>query len=348
MRTLASLALATAVWLPSLHWFFTPDPDAVMRALAARQLAAWHDGPPAELAQLRRANPEWDLMARTFTVLALAKLGADNLPAIDRIIDDTLALEAAHGHHYFLLPYGRRAPFLDPAGRSLFVDGELAMMLAVRERLAPGRADELHERIARIAAQIERGPALVGESYPDEVWLFCNAVAIAAIRIAEPQHPLPARWLASLRARFVDARTGLVVAKTTLAGRVQDGPEGSTVWLVADMLRYVDEEFARDQYARAKRELAGGLWGFAWAREWPDSWPGVEDVDSGPTIPLVGANAGASGLAIVGAASFGDTTYLRGLLASLDFAGFPRASGGYAAGNLLSDAVILYALTRSS
>jgi hypothetical protein len=348
MRIIASLALATAIWLPSLHWFFTPDPDAVLRALTARQLAAWKDGPPPELAQLRRANPEWDLMARTFTVLGLAKLGPQNLATIDRIIDDTLALEAAHGHHYFLLPYSHRAPFVDRAGRSLFVDGELAMMLAVRERLAPGRASELHERIARVAAHIERGPVLVGESYPDEVWLFCNAVAIAAIRTAEPEHPLPARWLASLKAHFVDAKTGLVVAKTTLDGRVQDGPEGSTVWLVADMLRYIDEDFARDQYARAKRELAGGLWGFAWAREWPDSWPGVDDVDSGPTIPLVGANAGASGLAIVGAASFGDGAYLRGLLTSLDFAGFPRASGGYAAGNLLSDAVIFYALTRSS
>jgi hypothetical protein len=345
---IVSLALATAMWLPSLHWFFTPDPDAMMRAVAARLVAAWRDGPPAELAQLRRANPEWDLMARTFTVLALAKSGDRYLPTIDRIIDDTLAVEAQHGQHHFLLPYSHNAPFVDRAGRSLFVDGELALMLAVRERLVPGRAVELHERIARVAAHIERGPKLVAESYPDEVWLFCNAVAIAAIRIAEPEHPLPARWLASIKTHFVDGKTGLIVAKTTLDGRVMDGPEGSTVWLVADMLRYVDEDFARDQYARAKRELGGGLFGFAWAREWPASWPGVDDVDSGPTIPIVRANAGSSGLAIVGAAAFGDRAYLRGLLTSLEFAGFPRASGGYAAGNLLSDAVILYALTRSS
>ena len=93
--------------------------------------------------------------------------------------------------------------------------------------------------------------------------------------------------------------------------------------MVAHCLQIVDEEFARDQYARAKHELSGSLVGFSYAREWPRSWEGRQDVDAGAVVPGLGASAGASGLAILGAASFHDRDYLDGLLASLNFAGFP-------------------------
>ena len=119
-------------------------------------------------------------------------------------------------------------------------------------------------------------------------------------------------------------------------------PHAATIYNVAQCFR------ATGQYARARAHLGGGALGFAWAREWPASWPGPDDVDSGPTIPLLGANAGASGLALVGAAAFGDRAYLDDLLASLMIGGFPIESDGalrFAAGNQLADAVIAYALS---
>jgi hypothetical protein len=361
MRILACYAVAVALWLPSMHCVFRTSRRAVAEPLAAELLAAWKhpDG-----TTLRATNPEWDLMARMFAVLAFANLALapENervagryVAAIDRIISDTERLEASHGHRYFLLPYGQHGAFRDRAGRSLFVDGELALMQGVRELVAPGSAGtakRLRERLARIAAQLERSPRLIGESYPDEVWVFCNAVALAALRVGDEalgsdHDALVQRWVASARAHLIDPRTGLLVAKTTYAGEALDGPEGSTIWLVADMLRVVDADFAADQYRRARAELAGDALGFAWSREWPASWPGVDDVDSGPTVPIVGANAGASGLALVAATSFGDDELVAELLASLELAAFPIATDDglrYAAGNRLSDAVILYAL----
>lgn len=301
-------------------------------------------------------------MARTFSVLAFANLAlrgdADEyLEVIDTIIDDTLRLEREHGPRYFLLGYADRAPFRDPGGRSMFVDGEVAMMLAARATVKadPAREALLRERLELIAAQIERSPALLAESYPDEVWLFCNTVALAALRLGDhalgtDHSDLIARWLASAKANLIDQKTGLLVSETTYDGTVQDGPEGSTIWLVADMLRVIDPAFAADQYARAKRELAGGALGFAWASEWPASWQGPEDVDSGPTIPLLNANAGASGLAIVGASAFDDTEFQAGLIASLGIGAFPVSNWDgelrFAAGNDLADAVILYALSH--
>lgn len=345
MRFFVCLLVATTLTVSSLHCWFAPRD----RPLAAHQLALWEGEP--DLAALRRTNPEWDLMARMFAVLAFANLAlrddADRrryLAAIDHIIERTIADVERHGVHYFLLPYSRRQPFVD--GPSVFVDGEIALMVAARQLVErDGRTNVWADRVA---AQIERGPALLAESYPDEVWLFCNTVALAAIRLNDvvlgerDRHAaLFARWVASAK-QLVDPNTGLLPAKTSYHGDVREGPEGSTLWLVAAMLRVVDDELAGDQYARARAELRGGVAGFGWAREWPASWPGHDDVDSGPTVPVVGANAGSSGLALVAARAFGDHGFATELSTSLEFAGFP-IDGRYAAGNQLADAVILYA-----
>lgn len=193
---------------------------------------------------------------------------------------------------------------------------------------------------------------LLGESYPDEVWIFCNIVALAAVRLHDVSEGTPdrhaslfRRWVAMAKQHIVDRRSGLLVAKTTHRGAALDGPEGSTLWLAAAMLRLVDDDFARDQYARARAELHGSFAGFGWAREWPTTWPGTDDVDSGPTVPFIGANAGSSGLALVAARAFDDHAFTRELIASLGLAGFPLNRGShYAAGNQVADAVILYAM----
>lgn len=332
MRLFGCLVLATVVWLSSLHRWFAHEPD--LDALAERLRAP----DPA----LRRTNPEWDLMARMFTVLAYANLAKRQperyLPAIDELIDRTIADVDHHGVSYFLLPYGRDAT------HSLFVDGEIALMITARNRIRPGR--DAQPWIDRLVAQIEASPTLLAESYPDEVWVFCNAVALAAIREHDrnqdlPERPLFARWIARAP---IDRASGLLTSKLGYHGEVREGPEGSTIWLAATMLRSVDPEFAREQYDLARAQLRGSFAGFGWSREWPDAWPGSDDIDSGPTVPIVGANAGSSGLALVAARAFDDDEFASELTTSLAFAGFPDG-GHYAAGNQLADAVILYAET---
>ncbi len=144
----------------------------------------------------------------------------------------------------------------------------------------------------------------------------------------------------------MEPRTGLLISSFRLDGARKDGPEGSSIWMVAHCLQLIDAAFARDQYARARRELGRELLGFGYAREWPDASRGPADVDSGPIVPLLRASPGSSGLALLGAAAFGDRDYFSALSASLDLAAFPTAEHGalrYAAGNLLGDAVVLYA-----
>lgn len=372
LAPLAALALATAAWLPCLHLCFRPEladylaPDGIApRAdgMAARHLALWRDNAvlPPEVLAMRESNPEWDFMGRTFLVLALANMSlrdaarADEyVETMDRVIDDTVRTEREQGIHHYLLPYGRDGSFLLSGGRSLFVDGEIALMLAAR-RLVRERDDyrtPLSERVQAMRAYMTRSPVLSGESYPDECWTFCNTVGLAAMCIGDALDSdggaaFAQRWLSTARERLVDEQTGLLVSSFSVGGDLFDGPEGSSIWMSAHCLQLVDPEFAADQYRRARAELSERLLGFGYAREWPHSWEGPGDIDSGPVIPLLDISAGSSGMAFLGAGAFGDRAFLSALLTSLQAGGFPVKTNGrlrFAASNQVGDAVVLYAL----
>jgi hypothetical protein len=368
---LAALAVATLLWLPCLHFFFTPqaavwhsDRGIAPRAqeLAERHLQLWTD--PAlkrrEIGRMRRSNAEWNFMGRTFLVWSLAEMAlrepaeqARYLPVMDTIIEETLRLEREHGQTFFLMPYARGQPYVEQPMRSLFVDGEIALMLASR-RLVADKEDYhplLQERVKVMLERLQRNDQLIAESYPDECWMFDHAVALAAIRASDrldgTDHSAFIRgWLAAAKKNLTDPATGLLISSFTTRGVALDGPEGSTIWMVAHLLRVVDADFAADQYRRARHELGRTFLGFGWSREWPRSWTGPMDVDSGAVIPVVEASAGGSGMAFIGASSFGDADFLSALHTALEFAAFPIRKDGrlkYAASNQVGDAALLYA-----
>ncbi len=366
-----ALLIATALWLPCVHLLFArhepPQPSSAgispeARVLAARHLELWTDPQLKrhELDRMRRSNAEWDFMGRTFLVWSLAEMSlrepaqqAEHLAVMDEIIDETTRLEAENGTYFFLMPYAKERAYLQQPPRSIFLDGEIALMLAVRRVVAekPAYRTQLEARVEVMLDRMKRSTTRVAESYPDECWLFDNVLALAAIRIADhldgTDHSAFVReWLDIARAKLIHPGTGLLVSSFTTEGEHLDGPEGSSIWMTAHLLRLLDGEFARDQYRRARKELRREWMGFAWSREWPRSWKGPMDVDSGMVIPVLEVSAGGSGLAFVGAASFGDSEYLGQLQTTLDFAAFPVERKGrrhYCASNQVGDAVLLYA-----
>jgi hypothetical protein len=219
----------------------------------------------------------------------------------------------------------------------------------VEER--PELREPMRERIEAVATRMEQSPVLCAESYPDECWLFCTTVSLAAMeaedRLDGTDHrAFFARWEETAKARLLDPKTGLLYSSFTRDGRPKDGPEGSSIYLAAHMLKRVDPAFARDQYERAEHELAGSFLGYGYAREWPASWEGPRDVDSGEIDPMLGASPSASGFALLAASSFGNTERLASLGAALDLGGGPVWDGDrlrYARGNAVGDAVLLYA-----
>jgi hypothetical protein len=373
--TLAAVLLGAVIWLPLVHLFYAPDLSDYFaeegiapktRALAARHLDLWTDERRREevLAKMRGSNREWDFMGRTFLVLALANMSLRDpalqpkcLEAMDRIIEDTLAKDKLHGPLYFLMDYARDHPWINKDRRSIFIDGEIALMIAAR-RMVAERVDlkaELTGRVGIMVAQMRQGRVLSAESYPNECWTFCNSVALVAIRIADlldgsDHSEFIDEWLKTAKQRLIDRRgeTGIIISEYTLDGMHLDGPEGSTIWMVSHCLSLLDEGFARDQYSRARKELYRNTLGFGYCREWPESCKGHTDVDSGPIVPLIEASAGSSGMAFLGAATFGDEEVLSGLLSSLEYGAFPVERDGrleYCASNQVGDAVMLYAMT---
>ena len=374
LAKLVALAVAAVIWLPCVHFLFQPDLDdevegvhAEARVLAERLTRIWTDPVlrERELNKLRRHNAEYDFMSRTFLVLALANMATadpsvrdEALTVMDLVIDDTLAREQEHGQLYFLMDYATAGVWVADPGRSQFVDGEIALMLAARRLVAekPEYKEPLSERVDLMVERMEQSPVLLAESYPNECWVFCNTIGLVAIRLADvldgtDHSEFTARWLEVAKARLTDPTTGLLIAGFSVDGDptpAGPGPEGSTLWMVCHMLQIVDEKFAADQYRRAREELGRVILGFGYSREWPESWPVSPDVDSGPIVPLLQASPGASGIAIVGASAFDDDEYLAALLTSLNFIS-PSGDTGrritYRTGIMVGDAMVLCGLT---
>jgi hypothetical protein len=334
-------------------------PSADVVAAADRLVATWTATDGAEVGRTRGLNAEWDFLSRTFLVLSLANLAVADpglaeryRPVIDAVLADTLRAEREGGLYHFLMPYARAKPWVRQPPRSQFVDGEVALMLGARLLLGEhaGHAAELRRRTAAMVAGMRQSPVRCAESYPDECWTFCNTTALAAIRIADvllgaDHGPFLQEWVATARARLLDAETGLLAASTTVDGAVLDGPEGSSLWWSAHMLQLVAPDLAREQYDAAKAALAGWVGPWSYAREWPAGREGQLDVDAGEIVPFLGASTGSSGLAVVGAAAFRDERWLRGLRASLALVGVADGAPSALTGGAVGQAVLLYAQT---
>ncbi len=360
-----------------MHFLFKPDISKYVSTntlspnsekLCLRHIELWTN--PAykkiELAKMQSLNPEWDFMSRTYFVLSLANIGLRNksyievsLKIIDTIIDNTLLIEKSKKFEHFLMKYGRHGGWKTQPPQSLFVDGEIALMLGARRLLK--EKDQyrilLQKRVEKMMAQMRKSPILCAESYPDECWIFCNSVAIAAIKIHNEldkagNEKFVAKWLKNIKNKLIDPKTGILISAFTLNGTPAPsgpGPEGTSIWMACKMLQIADPEFAESQYLKAKKVLGKSLFGFGYSREWPESSYGSMDIDSGPVIPVLGLSASASGLAIIAASSFNDTEYLVKLLTSLNFMGFPKETNGqliYDASNPVGDSVLLYSLVQ--
>jgi hypothetical protein len=346
-----------ALWLGLLRFVFDPNEreDSHIRAHAIAMLGD-SDRNKDATQHLRSVNPEWDLMRQLYMGLGLANLAlsesspasrAAHLQHLDALIVGLL--QRAQDPHTFLLSYSHARAW-KASGQSIFLDGEVAALLAARQVVEPSAALDapLRERINVIEQAMATSPSVSGESYPDEAWTFCNTTALFALRLYDLRYgtdhsALARRWISYAREHLVEPTTGLLISRYRYDGSWMEGPEGSSIFMVAHNLRAWDEDFATDQQRRAKHELVITVLGFDLAREWPRHLSGHEDIDSGLRIPLLDASPGASGMALLGAAAFHDAAGLLRLRRSLNFAALPttdRSGLSYAAAGPMGNAVL--------
>ena len=77
--------------------------------------------------------------------------------------------------------------FSTEMGAKIMVDGEVSLMIGLR-RLVEDSDDYVHRAehkrlIDRCIRAIESNPLSLGESYPDECWLWCVPMALTSIKI---------------------------------------------------------------------------------------------------------------------------------------------------------------------
>jgi len=342
-----------------------PSPDERALTLLQRNEALWTDPDRRQeaVAALRQGNPEWDFMWRTFLALsavdrALAHPDETDrwLALVDDIVDDTVAMEATGGHEHYLLPYARRRAWHDPRARSVFVDGELALVLGARRLVRdddPALARAHRARIRELEDAFAAAPEGLPESYPDEAWLFCVTNALVALRIADvldgtDHDPLIRRFVARARTLLAEPGTGLLGSDFTADAEMLDGPEGSSLWLVATNLLVLDDTLAHEQYDGATEHLFRRLLGMGWSSEWGPGWRGPVDIDSGPLVPLLDASPSASAFALGATRAFGDEDRHRALARSLRAADLLVAlDPRYAelASHPMGDVIVLHGLT---
>lgn len=368
---IVALAVGFALWLPLVHLFYADDPADYFAAdglapksrkmLNAQTRVFTEDGGWREHIRVMRAScQEWDFMARTFFVWGLANAAmrlpderARMLAVMDEIIDDTVRLEKENGQQYFLMDYWSRAPYEQKPMRSLFVDGEIALMMALRG-LAGGPEkyrEPLHRRVEEIVRRMEASPMFLVESYPDECWIFDQSNAVAAIRIqglldGQDRSAFIEKWVEKAKKSFTDPETGMLVSSLTYYGEPMDGPEGSTLWMAIKNLTIIDLAFAREQYDLAREHLGRSVLGFGYSTEWPENWRGRPDVDSGAIIPLLDASPSASAFALMAAAAFDDLEFAREILATMNYGAFPvetEKEFHLLASNLVGESVLFYA-----
>lgn len=353
-------ALAPIIHMPRADDYFGPKMPRDVAEHLEYYYWIWGDTNRAAAAQaeMRSQNPEWDLISRTFLGYSLANVAMKYpdhkmraMECLDKVIDDTAQVPWRR----FLLPYGSERPFLREPASSIMVDGEIGLMIGLRRLIQdePGyRWKALHRQLVKQCIDaIEAGPALCGESYPDECWLWCNPVALVSIKVwdlleGEDHSDLFRRWEEMARTKLVDRNTGLFNSAVTLPGDVIYEPEGSTIWIGASCLMPVLPQLAEEQYKLMKKQLSGRLLFMAYGREWPRGKSGSWDIDSGFT-PL-GMGPASTGFALVASKEMGDKDFFARLLALVNIVGVPQTEHGrrrYLSSNLVGDATFLFAKT---
>ena len=152
---------------------------------------------------------------------------------MDQIIDETLRLEKQEGMYFFLMAYAKERHYLVQPAHSLFLDGEIALMLASRRAVEekPEYKPLLTERVNAIVERFRKSPRMLLESYPDECWMFDHCVALDAIKMADyldgSDHSALIRdWLAMAKQKLVHRESGLLISSFTTDGIAAGRPGG--------------------------------------------------------------------------------------------------------------------------
>ena len=285
-------------------------------------------------AQLAREHPELRADCLRRMELAEDRMLAEQVRHFDRREwkeDPIDALDGPNGHAGYLAYFN--------------------LALGVHRQLDPQfKHRGLNDRISvALARNLNASPIRLIETYPGQTYPVDNCAAAASLLLHDRAdrtnrfRPVYQRWLAEMKSRYTDPRTGLLIqAVSSRTGNPTDAPRGSGTLLGSYFLGLAGEPFARDLYLAARRELTAPVAGFGAVREYP---PGIiagsGDIDSGPLI--FGRSISASGFMMGCARQQGDEETFRSIFRSVHLFGAPTRQAGmttFAVGGPLGDSLL--------
>jgi hypothetical protein len=229
--------------------------------------------------------------------------------------------------------------------------GYLNLAIGMHRLVDPAsRHAALGDRISRaLARRLDASPLGLLETYPGEMYPVDNAAAIASLALRDDAAngdayvPVVARALVTMRARYIDSSTGLLVqAVVPSSGAPRDAARGSGTLLAVYFLSFADLPLSRALWDAAARELDDSVLGFGVMREYPRGHAGRGDIDSGPIV--FGWGVSATGFALAVARIHGDAGRFGRLYATAQLLGAPLTTDGarrFTMGGPLGDAILL-------
>jgi hypothetical protein len=281
---------------------------------------------------------------------------------LDALLDPRLRVLEAKAWGADALASVEAAGGADDRGHVAYL-GYAALALALHRQIRPESRFVATEEsiVGALARRITRSKAGFLETYPGEVYPVDNTAAFAAlalharaVRGREDERAVTeaalARGLEAMRARGIDAATGLLFqAVTADEAAPVDSPRASGTALAAYFLSFADPAMSRGLFRALKAQFRTVL-GFGGVLEYPvatSTRRSGHDVDSGPV--LLGFGVSASGFALGASRIYGDRDTFRALYASAHLFGAPLDEGDgtrtYVVGGPLGDAILFAMFT---
>ncbi len=212
----------------------------------------------------------------------------------------------------------------------------------------------LHDQVTdSFVKQLEQAKLGLIETYPGESYPVDVASVVASIALHDKcangsdRRDLVARWQDTVRALYVDPKSGLLVqVASATTGKALDKPRASGTALAAYFLGVADLPLGNELYENTERCCAYTLFGFGAVTEYPSGVSGVGDIDSGPVAFSFGVSP--TGFLIGAASQNQDRSRFLSLARTANFFGMPTSSAngwGYQSGGPIGNAIMFAMMT---
>lgn len=171
--------------------------------------------------------------------------------------------------------------------------GHLNLMLGCYRLLcADGQYNTLNDEIsASLVERYNTCPFLNLESYPSQIWIPDNTVALASLKLHSynannDYDTLCVKWVEYAKEHYLEEQTSVLYSTIdSKTGRVKEEPRGSMLgWSIMFIYQF-DDEFASALYSNYKKYFSTNYGVLRLFRERSDSYmTSIGDIDSGPIV----------------------------------------------------------------